>query len=43
MQKDEEITLLKAQLDDARAEVESTNSYAKKLAEEKMSLLAQVR
>ena len=41
-QKDEEIALLKAQLADARAQVESTDLYAKKLAEEKMSLLAQV-
>ena len=41
-QQDEEIALLKAQLADAQAELESTNSYAKKLAEEKMSLLAQV-
>ena len=42
VQKDEEIALLKAQLADARAQVESTDLYAKKLAEEKMSLLAQV-
>ena len=38
-QKDEEIALLKAQLADARIEVESVKSYAHKLAEEKMSLL----
>ena len=41
-QKDEEIALLKAQLASAHAEVESTNQYAQKLAEEKMSLLARV-
>lgn len=41
-QKDEEIALLKAQLVDAHAEVESTNMYAQKLAEENMSLLARV-
>ena len=41
-QKDEEIALLKAQLASAHAEVESTNLYAQKLAEEKMSLLARV-
>jgi hypothetical protein len=34
--------LLKAQLASAHAEVESTNVYAKKLAEENMSLFAQV-
>ena len=41
-QKDEEIALLKAQLASAHAEVELTNLYAQKLAEEKMSLLARV-
>lgn len=41
-QKDEEIALLKAQLVDVRAEVESTNAYAKRLVEEKMLLHAQV-
>ena len=41
-QKDEEIALLKAQLVSAHAEVRSTNLYAQKLAEEKVSLLAQV-
>ena len=41
-QKDEEIALLKAQLANAHAEVRSTNLYAQKLAEEKVSLLAQV-
>ena len=40
--KDEEIAQLKAQLASAYAEVESTNLYAQKLAEDKMSLLAQV-
>lgn len=37
-QKDEEIALLKAQLADTRAEVESTTAYARKLADEKLSL-----
>ena len=41
-QKDEEIALLKAQLASAHAAVESTNAYAQKLADEKMSLFAQV-
>ena len=41
-QKDEEIALLKAQLASAHAAVESTNAHAKKLADEKMSLFAQV-
>nr|GEU32485.1 hypothetical protein [Tanacetum cinerariifolium] len=40
--KDEAIALLKAQLADARVEVESVRSYAHKLAEEKMSLLVQL-
>ena len=40
--KDEEIALLKAQLASAHAAVESTNAYAKKLADEKMSLCTQV-
>ena len=34
--------MLKAQLVDAHAEVRSTNLYAQRLADEKMSLLAQV-
>ena len=42
MNKDEEITLLKAQLEAARAEVVSANNSARKLAEEKMSLLARI-
>lgn len=41
-QKDEEIMLLRAQLASAQAEVESTNAYAGKLADERMSLFAQV-
>lgn len=40
--KDEEITLLKAQLEAARAEIVSANNSRRKLAEEKISLLAQV-
>ncbi|GKF52907.1 hypothetical protein Tco_0159817, partial [Tanacetum coccineum] len=42
VQKDEEILLLKTQLADAQAEVESSRSYAQKLAEEKMALLVKV-
>ncbi|GJQ95987.1 hypothetical protein Tco_0007126 [Tanacetum coccineum] len=42
VQKDEEILLLKTQLADAQAEVESLRSYAQKLAEEKMALLVKV-
>jgi predicted nucleic acid-binding Zn-ribbon protein len=38
-QKDEEIALLKAQLADARKEVESTSAYAGKLADKRLSLL----
>jgi hypothetical protein len=41
-QKDEEIALLNAQLADALAEVESTIVYARKLADEKLSLLVEV-
>ena len=41
-QKDEEIALLKAQLANAHAEVELRNAYAEKLADERMSLFAQV-
>lgn len=41
-QKDEEIALLKAQLASAHAAVESKNAYAKKLADEKMSLFVQM-
>jgi chromosome segregation ATPase len=40
--KDEDIVLLKAQLADVRAEVESTTAYARKLADEKLSLLVEV-
>ncbi|PWA48223.1 RNA-binding protein 1 [Artemisia annua] len=43
VQQSEEIALLKAQLAGAQAELESTNSYAKALAEEKVSLLAQMK
>lgn len=41
-QKDEEIALLNAQLDSVHAEVESGNAYAEKLADERMSLFAQL-
>lgn len=41
-QKDEEIALLKVQLADARAEVESTTAYARRLADEKLSLMVEV-
>ena len=40
--KDEEIASLKAQLEVARAEVASVNESARKLADEKISLLARV-
>lgn len=42
-QKDEEIALLRAQLADARADVESTSAYARRLTDEKLSLMAEVR
>ena len=41
-QKDEEIALLKVQLANVHAEVESTTAYARKLADEKLSLLVNV-
>ena len=41
-QKDQEIALLKAQLADARKEVESTTAYARKVADERLSLLDDV-
>ena len=40
-QKDEEIALLRAQLADARADVESTTAHARKLADVKLSLMAE--
>ena len=42
-QKDDEIALLRVQLASAHAAVESTNAYSKKLADERISLLAQVK
>ena len=42
-QKDEEIAMLRAQLADARADVESTSAYARRLADEKLSLMAEVK
>lgn len=42
-QKDEEIALQRAQLASAQAEVESSNAYAGKLADERISLFAQVK
>ena len=42
LNKDDEISLLKAQLEAARAEVVSANNSRRKLAEENISLLAQV-
>ena len=42
-QKDEEIALLRAQLADARAEVESTTAHARKVADEKLSLMAELK
>ena len=41
-QKDEEIALLRAQLADARADVESTTAHARRLANEKLSLMVEV-
>ena len=41
-QKDGEIALLKQQLAEAQAEVASTNAHARKLADEKMSLLVEL-
>ena len=40
--KDGEIALLKAQLADARADVESTTAHARKLTDEKLSLMVEV-
>ena len=40
--KDEEIALLRAQLADARADVESTTAHARRLADEKLSLMVEV-
>ena len=42
-QKDEEIALLRAQLADARADVESTTAYARRREDEKLSLMAKVK
>lgn len=42
-QRDEEIALLRAQLADARADVESTSVYARRLADEKLSLMAELK
>ena len=42
-QKDEEIALLRAQLADARAEVESTTAHARKVADEKLSLMVELK
>ena len=42
-QKDEEIVLLKAQLASTQAALEASNAYGQKMAEERMSLLAQVK
>lgn len=42
-QKDEEIAMLRAQLADARADVESTSAYARRLADEKLSLMAELK
>ena len=42
-QKDEEIALLRAQLADARADAESTSVYARRLADEKLSLMAELK
>ena len=39
-QKDEEIALLKTQLASAQAALESSTTYSKKLADERLSLLA---
>lgn len=42
-QKDEEIALLRAQLADVRADVESTSVYARRFADEKLSLMAELK
>ena len=42
-QKDEEIALLRAQLADARVDVESTTAHARRIADEKLSLMAEVK
>ena len=42
-QKDEEIALLRAQLADAQADVESTTAHARRLADEKLYLMAEVK
>ena len=42
-EKDEEIAQLRAQLSDARADVESTTAHARRLADEKLSLMADVK
>ena len=42
-QKDEEIALLRAQLAGARADAESTSVYARRLADEKLSLMAELK
>lgn len=42
-QKDEEIALLRAQLADARADVESTTAHARRLADEKLALMVEVK
>ena len=42
-QKDEEIALLRAQLADARADAGSSSVYARRLADEKLSLMAELK
>lgn len=42
-QKDEEIALLRAQLADARTDVESTTAHARRLADEKLSLMVELK
>ena len=42
-QKDEDIALLKTQLASAEAAMESTTAHSKRLADERISLLAQVK
>ena len=42
-QKEEEIALLRAQLADAQADVESTTVHARRLADEKLSLMAELK
>lgn len=42
-QKDEEIALLRAQLADVQADVESTTAYARRLADEKLSLMVELK